>query len=83
MRQLSLAELKAMPLWSTRLRVVIEHTHIDNEYTVTYEGVLGSMSRGASEFGVCIGGKGYSGEGRWLSILHGPLSSTKVTVYEI
>lgn len=72
-----------MPLWKTRLRVVVEHCHPDDEYTVTYEGVLGFMSWGPGHFSVCIGGKGTAGEGQTVSVQPRQMSATTVTVYEI
>lgn len=84
MEIVALDELKFLPLWRTRLRVVIEHTHIDNEYIESIEGVLGNRSRtieaGVSMVtSVCIGGKGWNGEGRWVFVKSG--DHRKVTVF--
>lgn len=73
MEIVTLDELKFLPLWRTRLKVVIEHTYIDDEYIESYEGCLGNMSYGMggglfTEFSVSIGGKGWGGEGRWVSV---------------
>jgi hypothetical protein len=79
-------EIESLPLWKTRLRVVIEHTHPDNQYVETYEGALGVVSsHGSSGFRICIGGDGRQGDGKWIGLLpvRGELDHRRVTVFEV
>lgn len=79
----TLDQLRTLPLWKTRLRIVIDHTHVDNQYVETIEGVLGNISWGASHFRVCIGGHGLRDEGRWVSLMEYPFTHSKVSVFEV
>lgn len=84
MEIVTLDELKFLPLWRTRLKVVTEHTHIDNTYIESIEGCLGNVSKTiedgvATLTSVCIGGKGWGGEGQWVSVKSG--HHRKVTVF--
>jgi hypothetical protein len=80
----TLDEVRSLQPWKTRLKVVIEHTHIDSEYIETYEGCLGNVIDDPRALSICIGGKGWAGEGRWVVLTDtGPLAHRKVSVFEV
>lgn len=59
-----------------KVRVRIEHTHPDSEFIEIIEGRVGSVQT-ATDAGdtrsvlLCIGGKGWGGDGRWVTAFMG------------
>lgn len=78
-------QVEDLPLWRTRLRVIIEHTHPDDAYVESCEGMMGNLSsHGNSEFRICIGGDGGQGNGRWVNVDPKRLiPHRKVSVFEV
>jgi hypothetical protein len=84
-RALVRTQIESLPLWKTRLRVVITHTNPDAAYVETYEGPLGNIaSYGNSVFRICIGGDGRHGDGKWINLLRPALlAHYKISVFEV
>jgi hypothetical protein len=79
------SQIEALPLWKTRLKIVLTRTQIDNSYIESYEGVLGAISsHGSSDFRICIGGDGTHRSGKWINMLPDRMSLRyKVSVFEV